>query len=60
VLALGSCAVGAVLFVVANLIMKSIGMDINEHAREPSRYRNMGVFEQPTAFHSHARNFPPQ
>jgi hypothetical protein len=57
-LALGAGVVGAVLFLVANLIMRAIGMDINEHARETERYRSMGYFEQMTAFHSDARNIP--
>jgi uncharacterized membrane protein len=36
-LALGTGVVGAVLFLVANLIMKAIGMDINKHAHQTRR-----------------------
>jgi multisubunit Na+/H+ antiporter MnhC subunit len=57
-LALVVVGVGAVLFLIANLIMKVIGLDINEHAYETRRYKNMGFFEQMTAFHSDARNIP--
>lgn len=57
-LALGAGVVGGVLFLIANLIMKALGMDINEHAHETRRYRNMGFIEQMTAFHSDFRNIP--
>lgn len=57
-LALGAAVVGGVLFLVANLIMKAIGMDIDQHAHETRRYRDMGFFEQMTAFHSDLRNVP--
>ena len=49
---------GAALFAVANLIMKVTGQDINEHARETERYRDMGFAEQMNAIHSDARNIP--
>jgi len=50
--------VGIVLFILANLIMKATGDDINLHARESWRYRDMGPLEQMTAFYSNPRNMP--
>jgi len=58
ILALGAGIVGGVLFLVANLIMKAIGMDINQHARDTRHCRDMGFFEQTTAFFSDFRNIP--
>jgi hypothetical protein len=57
-LALGAAVVGGALFLIANLIMKAIGIDINQHAHETRRYRTMGFLEQMTAFHSDLRNIP--
>jgi len=50
--------VGIVLFILANLIMKATGGNINVHARESRRYRDMGPLEQITVFHSNPRNVP--
>lgn len=57
-LALGVAVVGGFLFLVANLVMKAIGMDINQHANETMRYRDIGFFEQTNAFFSDSRNIP--
>ncbi len=57
-LAVGLGIPGVVLFGVANLIMKMIGMDINEYARETDHYRNLGFAEQFSAFFSDVRNIP--
>jgi hypothetical protein len=57
-ISIGFIVAGVVLFVVANLIMKMIGMDINKYARESERYRNYGFAEQFITFVSDGRNIP--
>lgn len=58
ILALVVGVAGTIFYLMANLIMKAIGMDINEYAHETSRYRSMGFFEQLATFFSDARNIP--
>jgi len=58
ILAVVMGVVGIVLFILANVIMKATGDDINVHARESRSYRNMGFLEQMTAFYSNPRNIP--
>jgi hypothetical protein len=58
ILALVAGVAGTLIFVVANLILKASGIDVNEHARRTERYRNMGYFEQMNAMHSDSRNIP--
>ena len=53
-----AAGVGVLLFLIANLIMKVIGLDINEYARESERYRYMDFFDQTKNFYSDFRNMP--
>lgn len=49
---------GVLFFLLANLIMKATGDSIDAHAGESRRYRDMGLLQQATAFHSNPRNIP--
>jgi len=58
VVSLVAAGVGFLSFLLSNLIMKAIGLDINEYARETERYRYMSFFDQMTAFLADLRNVP--
>lgn len=58
ILAAVAGVLGGILFLIANLIMKATGDNIDRHARESRRYRNMSFTEQMTDFHSDPRNIP--
>lgn len=50
--------VGLVLILLSNLILKAFGTDIHELARESEHVRELGIFDQLTAFFTDFRNIP--
>ena len=50
--------IGLTLFLIAKLVMKIIGLDINDYADETRYVRDLGFFEQSAIFFSDARNIP--
>lgn len=58
-LALALGVVGGALWFVGDLMLKGMGLDIDEYNRQTSYRRNMRPLDQLTDVYSDYRNFPP-